>query len=37
MVAKKVGVFITATMKLFFVVTRQIGMKFGQKTSISVL
>jgi len=37
MAAKKVGVFLTGTMKLFFSVTGQIGMKFGEKTSIGVL
>jgi len=31
MAAKKVGVFVTGTMKLFFFVTGQIDMKFGKK------
>jgi len=29
--------FVTGAMKLFFSVTGQIGMKFGQKTSFGVL
>jgi len=32
-----VGAFIRDTMKSYFFVTEQIGMKFGKKTSIGVL
>jgi len=34
---EKVGVFVTGTMKLVFLVTGQIGMKFGQTASMCVL
>jgi len=35
--AVKGGIFVTGTMNLHFFVTGQIGMKFGNKTSITVL
>jgi len=37
MAAEMVRVFVTGTVMLFFFVTGQIGMKFGEKTSIAGL